>query len=301
MKEYKAFFAIFSMWMVSLLPLSWAQGLGRSLGRWIYRQGDRQKLYTITRVNLEFCFPTLDEAARQKLIKESLEQTGCALAEMGMSWMWSPKRVLKKVKAVKGEQLIANELNNGRGILLIAPHLGNWEVMNLYLSSHYPVTAMYKPPRQKLFDKLILKRRARLGSKMAPADTRGVRMLIKALRGGEIVGVLPDQEPDAAGGVFVPFYGEPALTMKLFPQLAAQTGVTVICGYACRLQSGEGFELRFSLAEASVNSKDVREAAAAMNRSIEHCVDECPAQYQWEYKRFHSREDGSRDPYRLRR
>ncbi|SEG84446.1 KDO2-lipid IV(A) lauroyltransferase [Marinobacterium lutimaris] len=289
------------MRLIALLPLGVAQWLGRFMGRWIYRQGDSQRLYANTRINLELCFPEMPEAERDKLAKKSLENTGCSLAEMGVSWIWSPERVLKKVKSVVGEELIADELNNGRGILLIAPHLGNWEVMNLYLSRRYPVTAMYKPPRQKKFDELILKRRARLGSKMAPADTRGVRMLIKALRGGEIVGVLPDQEPDRDAGVFVPFFGQPALTMKLFPQLAAQTGVAVICGYAQRLDNGEGFELRFSRAEAGVNSKDVNEAAAAMNRSIERCVHECPAQYQWEYKRFHSREDGSDNPYRLPR
>lgn len=289
------------MRLAALLPLGTAQGLGRIMGRWIYRQGDKQRLFTNTRINLELCFPEMPEAERNELVKKSLEQTGCSLAEMGVSWIWSPERVLKKVKSVVGEELIADELNNGRGILLIAPHLGNWEVMNLYLSRRYPVTAMYKPPRQKRFDDLILKRRARLGSKMAPADTRGVRMLIKALRGGEIVGVLPDQEPDRDAGVFVPFYGQPALTMKLFPQLAAQTGVAVITGYAQRLDNGEGYELRFAKAEAGINSKDVMVSAAAMNRSIEHCVDECPAQYQWEYKRFHSREDGSANPYRLPR
>ncbi|TCK03600.1 KDO2-lipid IV(A) lauroyltransferase [Marinobacterium mangrovicola] len=287
------------MRLVALLPLSMAQWLGRCMGRWIYRQGDKQRLYTNTRINLELCFPEMPKAERDKLTKKSLENTGCSLAEMGVSWIWSPERVLEKVKSVVGEDLIADELNNGRGILLIAPHLGNWEVMNLYLSRRYPVTAMYKPPRQKKFDELILKRRARLGSKMAPADTRGVRMLIKALRGGEIVGVLPDQEPDREGGVFVPFFGQPALTMKLFPQLAAQTGVTVISGYAKRLENGEGFELRFAKAEAEINNKDVQISAAAMNRSIEHCVNECPEQYQWEYKRFHSREDGSDNPYRL--
>lgn len=297
MKDLKVLPAILAMALVSLLPLRMAQALGKALGRRVYRQGERQKLYAVTRTNIDLCFPSLEGDAREALIRESLEQTGCSIAEMGLSWFWSPERVLSKVRSVEGEELIAQELNAGRGILLIAPHLGNWEVMNLYLSQHYPVTAMYKPPKQKLLDKLILKRRARLGSRMAPADARGVRMVIKALRSGGLVGILPDQEPERSGGVYAPFYGEPALTMKLLPQLAAQTGVRVFCGYGKRLPDGAGFELRFSAADPAVGSKDQVAAAAAMNASIERCIDECPAQYQWEYKRFNTREDRSRGPY----
>lgn len=297
MKDLKVVPAIVAMALVSLLPLSWAQSLGASIGRRIYRQGERRKLFKVTRTNIDICFPQLDDAARETLIRESLEHTGRAFAEMGLSWFWSPKRALKKVRAVQGEELLAAELNAGRGILLIAPHLGNWEVMNLYLAQRYPVTAMYKPPRQKLLNELILKRRARLGSQMAPADVSGVRMVIKALRNGGLVGILPDQEPEREGGVYAPFYGEPALTMKLLPQLAAQTGVKVFCGYGKRLPDGQGFELRFSEARTGVGSKAIEAAAAAMNASIERCVDECPSQYQWEYKRFNTRDDGSRGPY----
>lgn len=297
MKELKAIPVILAMAFLALLPLRLAQRLGRWLGRRIYRRGERDRLYRITRVNLEICFPQLSASARDKLILESLQQTGCALAETGLSWFWSPQRVLSKIRAVEGEELIRNELEAGRGILLIAPHLGNWEVMNLYLSHHYPVTAMYKPPKLKLMDRLIRKRRARLGSAMAPADAKGVRMVLKALKRAGIVGILPDQEPERSGGVYAPFYGEPALTMKLLPQLAAQTGVTVICGYGRRLPDGEGFSLHFSPALEGIHSRDLIEAASVMNASIERCVDECPAQYQWEYKRFNTREDGSPGPY----
>ncbi|KEA62482.1 Lipid A biosynthesis lauroyl acyltransferase [Marinobacterium lacunae] len=298
MKDLKVLPAIGAMAIVSLLPLRSAQALGRWLGRRVYRKGEAQSLYAVTRTNLDICFPNLDDVSRETLLQKSLEHTGCSLAETGMSWFWSPTRALKTVKNVVGEELIAEELSAGRGILLIAPHLGNWEVMNLYLAKHYPVTAMYKPPKYKVLNNLILKRRARLGSQMAPADAKGVRMVMKALRKGGLVGILPDQEPERSGGVYAPFFGEPALTMKLLPQLAAQTGVKVFCGYGKRLPDGEGYELRFSAAEPGVGSKDLVEAATAMNASIERCVNECPEQYQWEYKRFNTREDRSKGPYK---
>lgn len=301
MKQLKAVVAIVVMGLLALLPLRWAQGLGRWLGRRLYRKGDADNSCRITRININLCFPELSGPQREELIAESLQQTGCALAEMGVSWIWRPSRVLQKVKRVVGEEAIAERLQAGKGILLIAPHLGNWEVMNLYLSQHYPVTAMYKPPQLKLLDTLIRKMRARLGSSMAPADAGGIRMVLKALRRGEVVGILPDQEPDRAGGVFAPFFGVDALTMKLFPQLAAQTGQAVFCGYALRLPNAEGYELRFSPVDEAINSRDLATAAAAMNAAIERCVREAPAQYQWEYKRFNTRPDGAPKLYRRAR
>lgn len=294
-KELKAVLAILVMGLMALLPLRLSQALGRFIGRRQYAQGG--KSYGITRRNIELCLPELDQGAREAMVRESLQQTGCAIAEMGMSWLWPPSSVLKRIRTVHGEELIREQLDAGKGILLIAPHLGNWEVMNLYLSQHYPVTAMYKPPKLELMDRLIRKMRARLGSNMAPADAKGVRMVLKALRRGEIVGILPDQEPDRSGGIFAPFFGTQALTMKLFPQLAAQTKTTVVCGYARRLPDAQGFDLYFSLALPEVNSRDIDSAAAAMNASIERCVREVPEQYQWEYKRFNTRPEGEVSPY----
>lgn len=292
MKLIKSLLAILVLGLLSLLPLRWAQGLGRRLGRRMWRKGDVSKMTRQTRRNVAACFPELDAQAREQLVGNSLEQTGCSLAEMGMAWLWHPERTLKKIRQIHHEEVLESALAEGKGVILIAPHLGNWEVLNLYLSNRYAFTAMYKPPRLKLMDDLIKRMRARLGSRMAPADTRGVRMVMKALKRGEMVGILPDQEPEASGGIHVPFFGIQALSMKLLPQLAAQTGARVVCAYAERLPNAEGFDLHFQAGESDINSRDLRVAAAAMNRSVEACVRALPAQYQWEYRRFSTRPQG---------
>ncbi|KAA0873775.1 lysophospholipid acyltransferase family protein [Nitrincola tapanii] len=292
MKALKTTLAIVLLGLLSLLPLRWAQAIGRFIGQRIYRRKEKSKLYQITQRNLQRCFPELSQAEQEQLLEESLEQTGCALAEMGMSWLWPVKRSLKTIVKVENEALITQALAEGRGVILIAPHLGNWEILNLYLSGRYPFTAMYKPPKQKRLDDLIKKMRARLGTRMAPASVQGVRMVMKALKKGEMVGILPDQEPELEGGIFAPFFNIPALTMKLLPQLAAQTQAQVVCGYAKRLDSGKGFEIYFVAADPETNAKDLAQATAAMNRSVEQCVRALPAQYQWEYKRFNTRPEG---------
>lgn len=298
MKQFKAVIAIFVLGLLSLLPLRWAQAVGRWIGRRA-SANPQGELCRVTRINLEACFPGMSDSERQQLAKESLLQTGMSISEMGMSWLWSPSRTLKKVTQVNNEQLITESVALGKGCILIAPHLGNWEVLNLYLSAKYPFTAMYKPPKLKMLDDLIKKMRARLGTRMAPADASGVRMVMKALKRGEMVGILPDQEPES-GGTFSTFYGQDIYSMKLLAQLVKQTGARVVCGFAERLENGRGFEIHFLEPNESIYDRDLQTAVNGMNRSVMNCVDQKPTQYQWEYKLFDHRPEGQPSLYRKR-
>lgn len=287
-KQLKGPLAVGLLFLLSLLPLSMARSLGSFIGRRMNK--GTGKPARNTRKNIAACFPELDSAGQEALISASLEETGCSMGEMGMSWIWQPERVLGKVTAVQGKEVLDDALAENRGVILIAPHIGNWEVLNLWLSKYYKLTAMYKPPKIKMMDDLIRKKRERIGSQLAPANVKGVRMAVKCLRKNEILGILPDQEPDKSGGIFAPFMGVQAFTMKLLPQLAAQTGAVVVSGYAKRVDGG--FELFFHRAEGDINSKDLDEATAAMNQEVEYCVRQVPEQYQWEYRRFSRRPEG---------
>ncbi|MDO6562357.1 lysophospholipid acyltransferase family protein [Amphritea sp. 1_MG-2023] len=292
MKHLKGWLSVAVLYLLAMLPFSLAQKVGEWVGLRAYRK--QGKSYRITQANINLCFSELESAAQDQLVKESLLETGKLAGEMGMAWMWSPDRVIKKIHAVHNEQIMTQAVAAGRGVILIAPHLGNWEVLGLYLSIHYPLTSMYRPPKIELMDRLIKKQRARMGSKLAPANIKGVRMAMKALKAGEVLGVLPDQEADKGSGVFVPFFGQDAYSMKLLPQLAAQTGAVVVAAYAQRLPNAEGFEIFFANVSEDINSKDLTVSATAMNAAVEQCVRQVPEQYQWEYKRFQHRSDGSR-------
>lgn len=298
MKQIKAVVAISVLGLMSLLPLTWAQSIGAFIGK-RFAKKQNSNLFRITKKNIEICFPELNPEQQKMLVRSSLIETGKSFSEMGMSWFWSPSRTIKKIKQVNNEVLIDEGLKRGSGVILIAPHLGNWEVLNLYLSNRYPFTAMYRPPKLKLMDDMIKKMRARLGTRLAPADASGVRIVMKALKRSEMVGILPDQEPDT-GGQFALFFGHPAYSMKLLPQLVKQTGATVVCGYAERLGDGEGFNLHFVEADPSIYDKDLTTAIDGMNRSVERCVRAMPAQYQWEYKRFSHQPEGVERPYKKR-
>jgi KDO2-lipid IV(A) lauroyltransferase len=291
-KHFKGWLSVAVLYLLAALPLSLAQKLGEWIGSRIYRK--KGASYKITQKNIELCFPELDAAAKDDLVKKSLVETGKFAGEMGMSWIWSSDRVAKKIRKVHNEEVMAEGLAKGKGVILIAPHLGNWEVIGLYLSMHYSITSMYRPPKLEQMDRLIKKKRARMGSKMAPANVKGVRMSMKALKAGEVLGILPDQEADKGSGIFAPFFGQEAYSMKLLPQLAAQTGAAVVSAYAKRLPGAQGFEIFFQRVPAQINEKDLLVSATAMNAAVESCVREIPEQYQWEYKRFQHRSDGSR-------
>lgn len=292
MKHLKGWLSVAVLYLLAALPLFLAQQLGVAIGRRAYKQ--RGKNYEITRMNIDFCFPEMSKAARDDLVKSSLEETGKLAGEMGMSWIWDARRTLKKIKRVHNEEVMTEAMACGKGVIVIAPHLGNWEVLGLYLSQGYTLTSMYRPPKIELMDRLIKKKREREGSKLAPANVKGVRMALKALKAGEVLGILPDQEADKGSGVFASFFNQDAYSMKLLPQLAAQTGAVVVSAYAQRLPNAEGFEVFFHRVARQINDKDLVVSATAMNAEVERCVRQVPEQYQWEYKRFQHRPDGGR-------
>lgn len=249
----------------------------------------------ITRINLALCFAHMDASERDELAKKSLIETAKTACELGQVWISSPASALQKIVKHSGKEHLDAALAKGSGVIILAPHLGNWELCGLFLDSHGPSTYLYKPPKLAAFESKMLKYRGRLGASLAPTSAKGVAMLLKALSRGELVGILPDQEPNLDGGVFAPFFGVDALTMTLVSKLANRTQASVLSIFAKRLENSEGFEIVIQPARPRVSSLDIESAAAALNETVEDCVRLAPAQYQWEYRRFKRQPDNTKN------
>jgi KDO2-lipid IV(A) lauroyltransferase len=154
------------------------------------------------------------------------------------------------------------------------------------------MTSLYRPPRQAYLGKLIRQGRERAGASLVPTDAGGVRALYKALGRGELIAILPDQDPDRAAGVFAPFFGVQANTMTLLSRLASKSDATVLMAYAERLANGEGYHLHFENTEDALADTDTLLATTQLNHAVEQCALQHPAQYQWAYKRFKTRPEG---------
>jgi len=207
----------------------------------------------------------------------AVAEAGKAMLELPAIWLRPQDEVVARVVKVSGWELIEEAWREGRGILFLTPHLGCFEITAQYYASFKPITVLYRRPKQDWLATMVEQGRG-ANLRLASADLSGVRKLMKALKGGEAVGMLPDQAPGAGEGVWAPFFGRPAYTMTLAPRLA-QSG-TVLLAYAERLHYGAGYHLKLRRPAEALTD------AAAVNRAIESLIRECPEQYLWGYNRY---------------
>lgn len=250
-----------------------------------------------TAINLEMVRPQLAADKRKSLECDVLRHGGRAVAELARVWGAKPARALDLVREVRGLDLFESALASERGLIIAAPHLGCWELLNYWLCSQAEMTILYRPPRVAALEPLLRRARGALGPTQVRADGSGVRSLFRCLAEGGTVGVLPDQEPRRGEGRFAQFFGVDALTMVLLPRLARRTGATVLFAFAERLPKGQGFRMHFSAASQDIASADTDLACRALNQGVENCAKQAFTQYQWHYKRFRERPDGSSSPY----
>lgn len=259
----------------------------------------------VARRNLELAYPELAPAGRERLRRAVLRTSARQALETFRFWTRPHQDNLALIRETHGQALFDAALASGRGLIVAAPHYGNWELLNQWLADHTPLAILYRPPESRVGEAFLQRVRAASPGRVTQirADGSAVRQLLRWLQGGGVVGILPDQQPKAGEGVFVPFFGQAAQTMVLLPRLAHRTGATVLFAY-CERIAGRGaepaFALRFVPAPAGLADPDPEAGAAAMNGAVEDIARRDPAQYQWTYKRFSRRPPGSgaRNPYR---
>lgn len=271
------------------LPLRLLHGLGALLGQLFWWSGSQLRHHT--EVNLALVNTQFDASQRQATARRTLLETGKSITEIAKIWGAGPETALALVREVDGEELFQVALASGRGLIVAAPHLGCWELLNFWLCSRTDLAIVYRPPRNPALEPLLVKARGALKPEQVRAEGAGVRTLYKRLQAGGTVGILPDQQPKQGDGEFAPFFGVPALTMVLVSRLAQRTGATVLFAFAERLPRGGGYRIRFRAAPAEIGAENLHTAVSALNQGVEACVRLAFEQYQWHYKRFQFRPD----------
>lgn len=218
-------------------------------------------------------------SAYRKLVRRNAAETGKGILETFAVWFRSPASTLRWVKACHGWEHVEQALASGKGLIFLTPHLGCYEITALYYAARHPITVLYRPPRQRWLAPLIEQGRNRSRITLAATNMRGVRSLLKALKQGEAIGILPDQVPELGEGVWADFFGKPAYTMSLVSKLAESTEATVLMAFGERLSWGRGFVIHIA-------PLDLPPTPANINLGIEHLVRRRPAQYLWSYRRY---------------
>lgn len=274
------------MRLLGLLPLRVLHALGSIVGALMRALDTRE--YRVTQRNVALCFSDLDAKEQAAFVRASLAQTAMGLTELPRIWGVTPARALALIKEIRGVELLHNAIARQRGVIVAAPHLGQWELLNLYLCTQGSMALLYRQPQHLAWEPLLLAGRGALGATQVRADAAGVRELYRCLRKKMILGVLPDQRPKGGEGEFAPFFGLPCKSMTLLSRLAHKTGAPVVFGFTERLPNGQGFRLHFLPAPAGIADADLTIAVGALHQGLEQCVRVAPLQYQWTYKRFSS-------------
>lgn len=281
------FMTEFLIRLFAKLPLAAAQTVGSLLGRLAWRLNGRERKTVET--NLQLCFPELSDEERSLLTRETLRENGKLVTELPKAWL-AEKAYWKPLTNVAGFPQMARELlEEGRGLIVAAPHLGNWEIGLNVITATGPTTVLYRPPRQEWLRSVMDQGRVATGARTAPTDMQGIRALMAALRRGEIVAILPDQVPKEfrqSGSVPAPFFGHPAPTMTLISKLARKTGAPIIAAYVERRKAGAGFDVRCLRVDDRAYDASAEISATAVNDAVETLIRMAPEQYQWTYRRF---------------
>jgi KDO2-lipid IV(A) lauroyltransferase len=283
---------MFLLKLLARLPLPLLHGLGVVLGWLVYWAPGRHSARL--RSNLfdsAICTPGRD---CKRLLRQTIGESGKSIIELLPVWLRPYDKVLKLVKGTSGWEHIDAAHATGKGIILIGPHVGCFEIISLYYAAKHPFTAMYKPPRKRVLSELMLTGRQRGQARLVPTDLSGVRAQLAALKRHEAVGILPDQVATKGDGVWAPFFGRPAYTPTLVASLQRKTGAAAFFMAAERLSWGRGYHLHVFPLNAPL-PEDKLAAATVINQTVEAVVRRFPAQYMWSYNR-HKRPGGVASP-----
>jgi len=266
--------------MLASLPLRWLHALGALLGQLTFTFSANYAART--RENLRQANVAKDEAHFAELLKQTVSEAGKGIVELPWVWLKPLEQVCATVTSCQGWEHMEAAHAKGNGIILLTPHWGCFEVVGLYVGQRMPLTCLYRSPRQDWLENIMRGGRERGLAKLATADVKGVRILFKALKSGEAIGLLPDQVPGNGEGEWVNHFSRLAYTMTLSGRLAQKSKATVLLSFAERLPKGEGYVLRFEPLTLDYSQP----VPAQINAALERVIAISPAQYLWSYNRY---------------
>lgn len=268
--------------LVSRLPLRSARFLGRMLGNLAYALNI--ELTKVTRKNLSLCFSDCNSREIEQYCKSSLQHTFIFAFEACLVWLRPKSWISNKIHTIQNEHLLHEAVADNNGLIILAPHIGNWEVLGQKLPEYGEMVNLYAPPKSTSIEQIIKSGRESGGASLVPTTSRGIARLLKHLKSGGLTGILPDQVPQRSSGEYASFFGKTALTMTLLHGLITRTQCKVISAAAIR--DAEGFSIHFLEVDDRIYSDDLDESLAGLNHSVEQIIELSIDQYQWEYKRF---------------
>lgn len=234
--------------------------------------------------NIRLCFADQGKKAQKNLCRMTIKHTCYSALELAAVWCWPTQKILARITSTNVCDSFAK---SKKGRIIIAPHLGSWELLNLWLASQSDILCLYKPQANSSVDQFMLKARSRNGAKMLPIDSSGLRQLSRGLKQGKTAMILPDQRPKKgkARGM-AKFFGQQAPTTLLIHNLCSRIDCDVFLATMFRERSTDSFSAHIEALENDRLASNQQQSLDYMNAEIEKLIRRSPEQYQWGYSRF---------------
>ena len=285
-RHWPTWAGIGAMALLARIPWPLQRVLGRVLGRLLHQVLPARR--KVAARNLELCFPGLDAAAREALLREHFAAIGTGLFEFARAW-WGSVAPLREGLVVEGLEHMEAARAGGRGVIVVSGHFTTLEVCGRLMCDHVPLAGMYRPHAQPAMEWAVRRGRMRYAAAMFPKqDLRGT---VRHLKRGGLLWYAPDQDPSRGDSVYVPFFGQPAHSLTSTHQLARMSGAAVLFFQHARRADG-GYTLRLFPPAGEYPTRDATADTAEVMAAIEGMARAAPGQYLWIHRRFKRQPDG---------
>jgi len=268
---------------VSRQPIQISRMIARSLAGLVNVLKISKTSQTI-RLNLEIALPELSDSHREQITQQAIRNELTSYFEFFSIWGSESQKNISRIHSITGEQYLHDALAEQKGVVLIVPHFGTWEVMNAWIAQFTQMTILYKPVKNPSADNFVRSARSREQAHLVPTDETGVRQIFKALKQGGTTVILPDHTPNV-GGELVPLFGLPLESSNLSAKLIQKTKAKALLLYTVR-NDAHGFDMSIEPISDEIYHGSANDGTKVIHHEIENLIQRFPEHYHWSYKRF---------------
>ena len=268
---------------VSRQPIQFSRFIARMLAGLVNTLKITKTSRTI-QLNLQIALPYLTEDERNQITQQAIRNELTSYFEFFSVWGSSNQKNISRIQNITGEHYFHEVLAENKGLVLIVPHFGTWEVMNAWCAQFTAMTILYKPVKNADADVFVREARSREQANLVPTDESGVRQIFKALKKGGTTVILPDHSPHV-GGEMVDYFGIPLASSNLSSKLIQKTKAKALLLYAIRNES-DGFDMFIEPIDPAIYEGSDAHGTLVIHHAIENLIRRYPQHYHWSYKRF---------------
>lgn len=266
---------------MSKLPLSFLQSSAMLLGHGVYQLGQANTIKN-SALNLKIALPELSEQQFKYIHKQASLNEVKSYCEFISIWGSSKEKNISRIHHVTGEHYLHEAIAKEKGLVLIIPHFGTWEILNSWLGQYTTLTIMYKPSKNATADTFVKAARSREHAHLVPTNEIGVKEIFKALKKGGSTVILPDHSPDH-GTDLTPWFGVPLYSSHLSAKLIQKTKASALLIYAIR-NDNAGFDITLKPIDERIYAPE--HGTDLIHAAVENLIRTHPEHYHWSYKRF---------------